>query len=641
MSLSLSSSNVEIPSLVVSPSKMPSPARATWATVEAISAGNAMSEGGVPNQTSSSVTSSIAIPNPIPVLANGSANSTTNNGAVFVSNEDEIATANSPPTPRTCWSSKGEEEGYSMSLATSGDDEEYVCISFCYDCAALNHVGNAELCTDEQREKGTKMSISMALPYESLELAATDYADFGFTSCMTDDCNKGDACGASSNDNGDVNFDTTSPPSVSVSLDTLSSPYTMTVSSENPSSTFSRYGSSVAISGDGSLMAVGSTGAVYLYALDNTATTDSNSLSLLQVFYGQSSNDEFGNAIALSQNGNRLVVGSRSENGQKGAMRVFQRDDASMATPMDNTPSWSLMEGGVISGQSPSDRAGWSVSISLDGSVIAMGSPKGGTEGGGSVLSYKYNTLASGWYPYGPMIQGLTSGESAGYSISLSNNGSTMAVGSSRSDNLDGSSFAGKTAVYFMIGSEWQVLGEHVYGEAEGDGDGTSVATSLDGSVLVVGGKGRRGVDAITGEVTLESAGQCRIYQFISGQWEFQYRIVGTASEERLGSSVAISADGNIVACGGNGGSKDDGDAGDSTAKRTGVVRLWNRSTLQESTIWPREGRNDLVGAATFGTSMALSADGKYVIVGAPTWNDGANNGGDTSAGAIQIFTDV
>jgi len=528
-----------------------------------------------------------------------------------------------------------------MSLAISGDDKEYTCISLCYDCAVSNHIGNAEFCTDEQREKGTKMSINMALPYESLESAVADYANFGFTSCMTDDCNRGDACAASSNDNSDVNFDTTSPASVSASLDTLSAPYITALSSENPSSTFSRYGSSVVISGDGSLMAVGATGAVYLYSLVNTARTGSNSLSLLQVLYGLSSNDEFGNAIALSQNGNRLVVGSRSENGQRGAMRVFERDDASVAAPaVDNAPSWSLMEGGVISGQSPSDRAGWSVSISPDGSVIAMGSPKGGIEGGGSVLSYKYNTLASGWYPYGSMIQGLTSGESGGYSIHLSNNGSTMAVGSPRSDNLDRSSFAGKTAVYFMIGSEWQVLGQYVYGETEGDGDGASVATSLDGSVLLVGGKGRRGVDAVTGEVTLESAGQCRIYLFTSGQWELQYRIVGTASEEQLGSSVAISPDGNIVACGGNGGSKDDDDDDDdnSTVKRTGVVRLWNRVTLQESTIWPREGRKDLVGAATFGTSVALSADGKYVIVGAPTWNADANNGGGTSAGAIQMF---
>ena len=32
-----------------------------------------------------------------------------------------------------------------------------------------------------------------------------------------------------------------------------------------------------------------------------------------------------------------------------------------------NSFAWSLMDGGVISGQNPSGRAGWAVSISADG----------------------------------------------------------------------------------------------------------------------------------------------------------------------------------------------------------------------------------------------------------------------------------
>ena len=68
---------------------------------------------------------------------------------------------------------------------------------------------------------------------------------------------------------------------------------------------------------------------------------------------------------------------------------------------------------------------------------------------------------------------------------------------------------------------------------------------------------------------------------------------------------------------------------------KSGVVRLWNRVTLQESTIWPGVEVADVEGA-TFGTSVAMSGDGEYVIVGAPTW--GSGNGGGTSAGAIQMF---
>jgi len=241
-----------------------------------------------------------------------------------------------------------------------------------------------------------------------------------------------------------------------------------------------------------------------------------SSLSLLQVLYGESSFGEFGSAVSMSQNGNRLVVGSRSENQQTGAMRVYERKISSGS----NSFLWALSD--VISGQKPSERAGWAVSISADGGVIAMGSPKGGTEGGGSILTFRYNYVSSEWDPYGSMIQSLV-GENAGYSISLSDTGSTLAVGLPKALNLDGESNAGKAAVYSMNGSDWELLGREVHGEAEGDVDGTSVAMSYDGSVAVIGGKGHSEVDASTGNVILQSTGHCRVYQFQSSEWKFQH----------------------------------------------------------------------------------------------------------------------
>jgi len=288
---------------------------------------------------------------------------------------------------------------------------------------------------------------------------------------------------------------------------------------------------------------------------------------------------------------------------------------------------WSLMEGGVISGQNAKVRAGWSVSISADGNVIAMGSPAGGNNKGGSILTFKYNNLSSEWETYGSMIEGLAPGQAAGFSTFLSGTGSTMIVGSPKAKRLDGTINAGKSAVYFMNGLEWQLLGQDIYGEAESYIDGTSVAMSQDGRVVVVGGKGRNEVNATTGEVILRSAGHCHIYQFQYDQWEFQHSIEGKVYEERLGFSVAVSSDGNVVACGGISGAKGN--------SKSGVVRLWNRATLQESTIWPRGEVADVEGA-TFGTSVAISGDGEYVIIGAPTWTEA--NGGSNSEGAIQIF---
>lgn len=253
-----------------------------------------------------------------------------------------------------------------------------------------------------------------------------------------------------------------------------------------------------------------------------------------------------------------------------------------------------------------------------------MGSPKGGTVGGGSIATFKYNDSSFTWDQYGARVQGSTTGEDAGYAISLSNDGSKMVVGFPRAANTVGSINAGKnagrTAVYSISGLEWQVLGQ------EGDLDGESVAMSRDGSVVVIGGKGRSEVNATTGEIVLKSTGHCRVFLLQASEWKFLHSLVGKFPEEHLGESVGVSSDGTTVACGG-------------VAQKSGVVRLWNRATLQESTIWPR-GEEEAAEGSTFGSAVAISEDGEYVIVGAPGWGF-VNGGPSAGAGAIHIFRDA
>ena len=426
----------------------------------------------------------------------------------------------------------------------------------------------------------------------------------------------------------DDDIETISFPTAAISstapaseFDVFSTPYTLKFSMEGrlPSS---RFGSSVALSADGNLMAVGAseamndageaTGAVYLYSFE---VSDDNTYSappqLLNVIYGQSSGDEFGNAVALSHDGNRIVIGSRSEADLAGAIRVYQRSTA--------TTSWEQL-GEVTRGQNPMDRAGWSVAISGDGNIVAMGSP---TSIGGSVVCYRVKDGSdAAWEPYGSSIEGLPTGEAAGYAISLSYDGFLMAVGYPKAENLVGSSNAGKTAVYYYVG-EWSLIAPEVYGEATDDIDGTSVALSQDGSVLVTGAKGRDGDDS-----SLTNNGYCRIYMFSNRQFELIYIIEGENAEERMGSYVAVSSDGNTIACGGTNGNWNG-------VADSGVVRLWNRSTLQESTIWPRGETASAFEGATFGVSLALSSDGQYVVIGAPAFS--SENAGSMT-GIVQSY---
>jgi hypothetical protein len=109
-----------------------------------------------------------------------------------------------------------------------------------------------------------------------------------------------------------------------------------------------------------------------------------------------------------------------------------------------------------------------------------------------------------------------------------------------------------------------------------------------------------------------------------SRRWRLKNTITGQSADEQLGSWVAISRDGSVFACGGVAATLD----GTGT---TGVVRVWNRRTSQESTIWPRARNSE---ASAFGTSLSFSSLG--LVVGAPDYSGG---GGGSLAGNVEIFS--
>jgi hypothetical protein len=392
-------------------------------------------------------------------------------------------------------------------------------------------------------------------------------------------------------------------------LDELSDPWTLYTSLQHDESS-ALFGTAVAMSADPAFLVVGakdalneagqSSGAVYVYEFDGNGA-----LTLIQVIYGQSIRDEFGNAVAISDDGNRLVIGSRSEGSeQAGAVRVYSLS-ASTYVQLGNT----------ISGTTDAGRAGWAVSISGDGSTVAVGSPAGGPEGGGSVLTYQY---AGDWAPFGSEITGGTDA-AVGYSVSLNSDGSILAVGNPKAQNRDGSQNAGKVASYIIENSVWVVTGE-IFGLSSEDVEGTSIALSADGNYLVTGSKGRNGDDGNT-----ESTGSCQLYQNTSGRrWRLRNTLTGQSTDERLGSSVSISRDASVFACGGVAGTLD----GFGTY---GVVRTWNRRTSIASAIWPRAGDAD---DSSFGTSLAFSPVG--LAIGAPDYSGG--DGGDL-AGTVEVFS--
>lgn len=262
--------------------------------------------------------------------------------------------------------------------------------------------------------------------------------------------------------------------------------------------------------------------------------------------------------------------------------------------------------------------------ISADGTIAAMGSWRG------AVATYQYQ--ASGWATYVPRL-GL--GHQA-YSLALSHDGQALAIGSLLSPSR--SRWSGHVSFYRISGSEsselkWGLRSE-IYGVRPNARDGSAVALSKDGNVLVVGGLGYTDPS----RPAAEAAGRCRIFEWQDYRFVEIHTINGENAGETLGRAVAVSDNGDVVACGGTGAKWYR-----SMRVNSGAVRLWNRSTSLEKSLYPIEPglpalHSVAVQKGEFGSSIAMDSDGKILSVGASQWVGLIPGLNGNPAGGVHIF---
>ncbi|MEM8490787.1 MAG: Ig-like domain-containing protein [Pseudomonadota bacterium] len=318
--------------------------------------------------------------------------------------------------------------------------------------------------------------------------------------------------------------------------------------------------------------------------------------------------DGTGSAIALSSDGQTVAVGAPFNTGA-GRIRVFR---------------WAGTEwfqlGNTIPAETGGDDAGRSVALSSDGQTIAIGAPRnqGGSDLGRRGHARVYRLNGSTWEQLGGDIDGEIDLERAGDAVDLSSDGQVLAVGAPYQDDLD--RLPGRTRLYRWTGLFWEKLGTDIVGEAGDDLFGASVSLASDGETVAIGAPRNDDNGADSGHV--------RVYRWNGVDWTQQGRdIDGESSLDRSGTSVALSADGQIVAIGaptnnGPGGFEDN----------RGHVRVywWFEGN------WNQVG-TDIDGEAaidTSGRSVALSSDGQTVAIGAL-----GNDGGGSFAGHVRVFS--
>jgi len=341
---------------------------------------------------------------------------------------------------------------------------------------------------------------------------------------------------------------------------------------------------------------------------ESKADSDSNWVKLGLDIDGEAAYDQSAYDVALSADGTIVAIGAigNDDNGSySGHVRVYEW----------NETIW-LQRGADIDGEAANDQSGRSVALSADGTIVAIGA-NGNNDNGinsGHVRVYQWND--SNWAQRGADIDGEAAYDLSGFSVALSADGTIVAIGAIQVGK-DGSGISsGHVRVYQWNDSNWAQRGDDIDGEAAYDQSGYDVALSADGTIVAIG----------TIQVGMYGSGRnhVRVYQWSSINVSWNQRgddIDGEADGDKSGWSVALSADVAIGAIGANG---NDGNGIDS-----GHVRVydWNE------TVWLQRG-DDINGEAAgdqSGWSVALSADGSIVAIGAP-YN--ANDGSIVAIGA-------
>lgn len=347
--------------------------------------------------------------------------------------------------------------------------------------------------------------------------------------------------------------------------------------------------------------------------------------------------DCFGSSVAVSCDGSIVAVGAEDEEienrGTAGAVYVYRYDELK-----EEYVSLQRIDATVryISG---SQRFGSSLALSHDATVMLVGA-RGENGNAGAVYEYRWNGTS---YLLRQRIQGSTTDKSDnfGAALSLSGDGRTAIIGAyldevesvaittdpteSTEDYQESTdAFSGRigaesgTAFVFVDNSTHLVETQRIDHEpdaAEFDFFGWSVDTSVDGARIVVGARNQAmGTD--------DRAGAVYVFQR-DGPFSLQasYTRLGALfrssinADERFGSSVALSDDASLLVVGAR------SEVVDNALTNAGAVYVYR--VLPAGTAYALSARvtNGAVSQFRdehFGSSVAVSADGVYFIVGAP-----------------------
>ena len=357
------------------------------------------------------------------------------------------------------------------------------------------------------------------------------------------------------------------------------------------------FGGSVAISDDGSIVAVGipnddsnggNAGAVRVFYVAPDGTTSPMGVKLL----GEMPADQFGTAVALSGDGQYLVVGApffdESSITDRGKVYVYHYDGT----------AWT--EKVTYLGENSDDRLGSALDISsVFGSgelrVVVAAPYFGGSNEYGKVYIYEYD--GTNWSLEHTFQEEVTNGQKFGTAVSITPDGNNVAIGAPY-DNY------GKVYTFHDNGdTTWS---EYSSGSLVGNNNaeqfGYQVKFASDGNRL-----------AVSSPNYSSGKGRVTVFDNNSGWTTLGSTIDGVNNYNMLGKAIGFDDSGNKLVVGIP---SDDGAASD--AGKIVFYDFDGTNWIENGPAFLGDGSND-----QFGLALAMSATGLQVIAGAPYSSEG------------------
>ena len=319
---------------------------------------------------------------------------------------------------------------------------------------------------------------------------------------------------------------------------------------------------------------------------------------------GEAAGDGSGRSISINSNGTVIAIGANYNQGSGpsstsagGHVRVYENVNG----------NW-VQIGSDIDGDG-GDQTGQYVSLSQDGSTVAVGEPISAVNGSLSGQVRVFRNVNNNWTQIGSSINGDSFNWQTG-SVSLSSDGSIIAVGSRGADVSGLGPFSGKVRIYTYQSGNWVQIGNDINASGQEDFFGVSVSLSSDGSIVAIGA---------LGDISNNDIGYISVFENVAGTWtQVGSNINGSTPAGEFGNSVSLSADGSTVA------------TGEYLTGPGGSALVFKNI----SGIWTQIGNTILGNAGDFlGYSVSLSANGNILGVGVY-----GSDGNGVNAGSTIVF---